>query len=307
MNRFNCRIANSQSLLTMHFTIPGRSLFLALAVTLSMMACDNDTTEPVGAVDDASVNLTTTALGPVLTGSGGKTLYFFASDVNGTSACTSPQCLTNWVTFYAEPSALQVGTGLNATDFTVINRPDGRLQTAYKGWPLYYFKNDAKAGDVLGDNVGGVWMAAKPNYSILIGNTQLVGHDGKNYVTANTIAYTEGTGSTLYLTDARGMALYAFANDRKNKNNYTRQDFSNNPTWPLFEVPASALGELPSSLKKADFGSITVFGRNQLTYKGWPLYYFGGDGTTRGATKGVSFPRPNVWPIVNASTPEAPI
>jgi len=55
---------------------------------------------------------------------------------------------------------------------------------------------------------------------------------------------------------------------------------------------------LPSSLNKADFAETTVFGQKQLTYKGWPLYYFGGNATVpgdaadavRGRTRGVSFP-----------------
>jgi len=35
---------------------------------------------------------------------------------------------------------------------------------------------------------------------------------------------------------------------------------------------------VPSILDKTKFGSINIVGRTQLTYKGWPLYYFGQDG-----------------------------
>ncbi|WP_425564114.1 hypothetical protein [Saccharothrix xinjiangensis] len=48
-------------------------------------------------------------------------------------------------------------------------------------------------------------------------------------------------------------------------------------------------------------GSIQVYGKTQLVYRGWPLYYFGQD-QQRGDTKGVSVPRPGVWPIVNQET-----
>ncbi len=57
--------------------------------------------------------------------------------------------------------------------------------------------------------------------------------------------------------------------------------------------------------QKNDFGKIDVYGRTQLTYKGWPLYYFGQD-SVRGDNKGISFPAPGVWPIANENTPVAP-
>lgn len=281
-----------------------RTSLLAMSVLVSLLACEKDDTDPAGRADDQSVNLSTTSLGQTLTGVDGKTLYFFALDGDGTSACNTPQCLANWYTFYVEKAALKLGTGLNATDFAEVTRADGRLQTTYKGWPLYYFKNDAKAGDVLGDNVGKAWFVAKPNYTVMLVNRQLTGLDGKNYLTNNTTTYTEGTGNTPYFVDANGRTLYGFANDRKNTNRYTRADFSNDPTWPLFQV--AAVGDLPTGLNKADFAVIKVFGKDQLTYKGWPLYYFGGDGTTRGANKGITVPRLGVWPIVNTNTPEAP-
>jgi predicted lipoprotein with Yx(FWY)xxD motif len=285
-------------------TIQTLTRFFTLGVVLSLavMACQTKDTTPAN-----DVTLETNAtLGKILAGADGKTLYFFAADVTGQSACTSAQCVANWPVFYKDNTKMLLGTGLVSTDFATITRSDGKMQTTYKGWPLYYFANDTKSGDVLGENVGGVWYAAKPNYSLYLAAGQLVGNDGKNYTTPNSVSYVEGQGSTIYLTDAVGRTLYGFASDKNNKNNYTRSDFSNNPTWPLLEVTATALQDLPSALKKSDFSSITVFGRDQLTYKGWPLYYFGLDNATRGITKGVSVPRPGVWPIVNATTPVAP-
>jgi predicted lipoprotein with Yx(FWY)xxD motif len=54
---------------------------------------------------------------------------------------------------------------------------------------------------------------------------------------------------------------------------------------------------VPSTLDKSLFSSIDVFGKKQLTYKGWPLYYFQQDAGIRGANKGISFPAPAVWPV----------
>jgi len=111
---------------------------------------------------------------------------------------------------------------------------------------------------------------------------QLIGHDGKNY----TEDYTEGDGATAYIVDIDGNTLYTFINDTKDTNNFTNADFSNNGVWPIAEI---TLDKIPSILANSDFGTIDVFGRTQLTYKGWPLYYFGQD-AARGDNKGISFP-----------------
>jgi predicted lipoprotein with Yx(FWY)xxD motif len=42
------------------------------------------------------------------------------------------------------------------------------------------------------------------------------------------------------------------------------------------------------------FASINLYGKHQLTYKGWPLYYFGGDTKIRGSTKGITIPTPGM-------------
>lgn len=272
-----------------------RPVGLALAFVGILLACHKD---DVPATPGPDIQLNSTSLGNVLTDQSGKTLYFFAADANGKSAC-SGTCLNTWAAFYKETPTLS--TSLTAGDFTTITRDDGTKQTTFRGWPLYTYKNDARAGDVLGDNVGQAWYVAKTDYSIMIGSGQLVGNDGKAY----TKDYKEGTGTTLYLTDGSGKTLYAFASDKRGINNYTKADMSNNATWPLFE---DALKSIPSVLKATDFGLATTLapGHKQLSYKGWPLYYFGPDAGIRGNTKGISFPRPGVWPIVYTDTPEAP-
>lgn len=269
-----------------------RSLSLAALLVVTLFAC-KDELNPVIITD---INLETTSLGKVLTGDGGHVLYVFAGDANGSANCTGG-CLANWPLYYREN--LTVGNGLSTADFTTITRADGAKQTAFKGWPLYYFKNDAKADEVTGENVGDLWRVAKPNYTVLVASQQLIGQDGKSY-TFNT---KEGTGNSLFLTDNVGRTLYAFAPDKKNKNTYTKADLSNNATWPLFE---GTIDDVPSTLNKADFSTITVFGKTQITYKGWPLYYFGSDLGVRGNTKGVSVPRPGVWPVVYKNSAEAP-
>jgi hypothetical protein len=53
-------------------------------------------------------------------------------------------------------------------------------------------------------------------------------------------------------------------------------------------------------------GTITVFGKTQLTFKGWPVYRFGADSLIRGNTRGVSVPTPGFWPLMGVSSPLAP-
>jgi predicted lipoprotein with Yx(FWY)xxD motif len=98
--------------------------------------------------------------------------------------------------------------------------------------------------------------------------------------------------------------LYSFKTDRFKQNKYTKEDFSNNATWPIYEE--ADLKKVPTGVDPADFAVINVFTKKQLTYKGWPLYYFGPDNAQRGKTKGVSVPTPGIWPIVNQTVTVAP-
>ena len=96
------------------------------------------------------------AKGKVLTNDAGMTLYVFDKDTGGKSACTGP-CAGNWPPLTATASAMPMG------DFTIITRDDGTKQWAYKGRPLYAWKNDKKPGDITGDGfLDGAWHAAQP-------------------------------------------------------------------------------------------------------------------------------------------------
>lgn len=226
-------------------------------------------------------------LGQILVDANGNTLYYFTKDSEpNASACTGG-CLNAWPVFYvSEPAA---GAGLDAADFGNFQRADGAMQTTYKGWPLYYYAGDGEAGDTNGEGVNNIWFVGKPDYGIMLMNDILVGLDEVTY-NSN---YEAGTEEVQYFVDAQGRTLYVFINDFFDQNNFTREDFSNNPVWPIYEED---LGSIPSTLDATLFNTIDVFGRQQLTYKGWPLYYFGQD-SERGETKGVSVPQPGVWPV----------
>ena len=273
---------------------------LMLAI-LFAVACDDEENKTPEPEPGNSVQLMDhSSLGSVLTDEAGMTLYYFSRDFQSTSVCEGG-CLANWPIFYTDQ--LSLDEGLDEGDFATITRGDGEKQTTYKGWPLYYFANDANPGDVAGEGANNIWYVAKPDYSLMLVSAQLTGADGNQYVVNDTGAYVVGEGSTLYLTDAIGNTLYGFNNDKYDVNNFTKEDFSNDASWPIYEV---ALAAIPSTLDESDFNVIDVHGRSQLTYRGWPLYYFGAD-ENRGDNKGVSVPRPGVWPIVNLDTQDAPM
>jgi len=282
-----------------------------LGAALWLTACSDD--ETADEANNFNIELFDhPTLGNVLVDGEGRVLYFFAADVAGSSNCTGG-CLDNWPIFYE--ANVELGQGLNSSDFATITSGTAP-QTTYKGWPLYYYTpagNQEAAGVAGGDGVGGVWFVAKPNYALMLGSATLVGNDGQSYVTnynGTTNAIEPGTASTLYFTDGQGNALYAFSNDTQGQNNFTADDFSNDGAWPIFFADLSQKA-LPSSMSTAGFDVIEVGGngtepaRQQLTYRGWPLYYFGQD-SQRGQTKGVSVPSPGVWPIITASISNAP-
>ena len=96
--------------------------------------------------------------GGYLVGPSGMTLYVFAKDTSGVSACYD-KCVANWPIL--ESQGPVTGSGTTGT-FSVIARTDGKSQVAYNGMSLYYWVNDKAPGDTTGNGVGGVWSLAKP-------------------------------------------------------------------------------------------------------------------------------------------------
>lgn len=92
----------------------------------------------------------------------GMALYYFINDVpgNGISTCYG-SCSLNWPPFYY--SYVTVPDNLNANDFRTIRREDGKMQTTYKNWPIYYYSGDQNAGDTNGDGKDGLWVVINPN------------------------------------------------------------------------------------------------------------------------------------------------
>jgi predicted lipoprotein with Yx(FWY)xxD motif len=105
-------------------------------------------------------------LGQILTDSKGDTVYVFAKDTNGKSAC-SGSCAGVWppVTTSGSPKA---GAGVDASKLGTTKRSDGSTQVTYAGHPLYTYTADTSPGDTKGNGVnlyGALWYAVQPNGS----------------------------------------------------------------------------------------------------------------------------------------------
>jgi predicted lipoprotein with Yx(FWY)xxD motif len=95
------------------------------------------------------------SMGKIYTDAKDMTLYTFDKDEMGKSNCYD-KCAVNWPPYMAEANAMAEG------DWTVVDRTDGTKQWAYKGKPVYYFIQDKKPGDVVGDGKGdGTWHVIK--------------------------------------------------------------------------------------------------------------------------------------------------
>ena len=263
-------------------------LAVALTLSLSLAGCKKDDTTPP-AVPNVKLSSSTT-LGNFLTDSVGNTLYFFALDVAGANTCTSATCNPTWPVYYG--GRITAPSGLKSSDFTTKKTLDGRNQTYYKGWPLYYFapavngtNTREAAGLTSGNGVGSVWHVLNPGNNVVLGRKSVVDQT------------TNASSTKTYLVDAQGRTLYYFAKDDAFPTTKPTNCVDGCASaWPALLLDAPVV---PSSLKASDFGTITrsqttasgPYGSStsttsQLTYKGHPLYYFTGDNTTRGQVTG---------------------
>jgi predicted lipoprotein with Yx(FWY)xxD motif len=95
----------------------------------------------------------------------GRALYAFTRDPRrGRSRCYGA-CAVAWPVYYAK-RPLRAGKGIRQALIGTTRRRNGRLQLTYNGWPLYYYVNDVRPGQVTCQNVneyGGLWLVVRPN------------------------------------------------------------------------------------------------------------------------------------------------
>ena len=115
------------------------------------------TEAPVASGAGATVSLgNNEKLGSFLVDDKGMTLYLFTKDTPNTSNCYE-KCATAWPPLLTTDDPV-AGEGVDASLLGTTTRTDGTVQVTYNGWPLYYYEKDKAPGDVVGQDVGGVWF-----------------------------------------------------------------------------------------------------------------------------------------------------
>jgi predicted lipoprotein with Yx(FWY)xxD motif len=108
-----------------------------------------------------------TALGTIVVGSTGRTLYHYLDD-HGTKVDCTGACAKQWPPVLVSKSAKPVaGAGIKAGKLGTITRPEGTVQVTYNGFPLYRFGGDTKNGQVNGQGLEGSWYVLAPSGAIV--------------------------------------------------------------------------------------------------------------------------------------------
>lgn len=290
---------------------------VAVVVALAATACGGDdkaadATKPAGAVADAQApaadpygsdkpaqdgaatgaksagQLTIAAtdpLGPVLTDGAGFTLYRFDKDTAKPpkSNCEG-DCAAVWPVVSADDAS--AGAGIEAGALGSVTRADGTRQLTLGGWPVYRYAKDTKAGDTLGEGVGGTWHAVGPDGKPASASKgagaapqkpaeQETGQEaGQQAEQQASLSARQNAQLGTILADSQGRTLYRFDKDSAWPMKFGCLDACLN-TWkqasPVDKAKVKGIAtELVGSVKRPD-------GSEQLTIDCWPVYTFTGD------------------------------
>ncbi len=238
-------------------------------------------------------------LGKFLADQDGRTLYLFLKDTKNVSNC-SGNCAVTWPPLKAQDKA-SAQNGVDASLLGAIQRQDGGTQVTYNGWPLYYYAPDQAAGDTKGQGVGQVWYVVGPDGNAIkpasssapVATSAPAAAPTTAAPAGATVAVQVAKNATLgkFLADQDGRTLYLFLKDTKNVSNCSGNCAV---TWPPLKAQdkASAQNGVDASL----LGTIQrQDGGTQVTYNGWPLYYYAPD-KAMGDTKGQGVGQ--VWYVI---------
>jgi predicted lipoprotein with Yx(FWY)xxD motif len=131
----------------------------ALSLTFGLSIASASSSAHAG----TKVGVASSKLGRILVDGRGRTLYLFARDRNGKSAC-SGACTAYWPPLLASGKPHAVA-GAKASLLGTTRRADGRMQVTYRHHPLYRFSGDTSRGLTTGqglDDFGGEWWAVSP-------------------------------------------------------------------------------------------------------------------------------------------------
>ncbi|MGH2819569.1 MAG: SCO0930 family lipoprotein [Actinomycetota bacterium] len=245
---------------------PSLRLFaVGLAAALSFAACGggepSTTSGSSGSSGEksakATIAMATSNFGEILTDAEGRTLYMFEPDEGTESVCYG-ECADAWPALSVDGDSI-AGTGLDQALLGTTERKDGTQQMTYNDFPLYYFAFDEKSGDVNGQGSGDVWWVLSP--------------EGEPIENPGTIRITEAKKLGDILTDAKGRTLYMFEPDKGTESACYGGCAE---AWPALPARGDTIAgarldlSLLGTTERKD-------GTQQVTYNGFPLYYFAFD------------------------------
>jgi predicted lipoprotein with Yx(FWY)xxD motif len=186
-------------------------------------------------------------VGQILTDAQGMTLYLFTRDSPGTTTCYGG-CAMAWPPLLVQGD-VSLPDGVPG-ELGIAPRTDGTLQLTYNGWPLYYWASDRQPGDTTGQGVGDVWWVVSPE-------------------PAPTVGVRTSADMGTFLTDRSGRSLYLFTKDSPGMTTCYEQCAV---AWPPLLTADAPTG--PNALSDG-LGTVTRSdGTRQVTFQGWPLYFF---------------------------------
>lgn len=240
-------------------------------------------------------------LTPILTSASGRSVYRFDNDsANPSKSTCFDACAEQWEPVLAGSGVEIAGGGVDERLISTIARPEGK-QVTLKGWPLYYFKDDLRLGELAGQGRGGVWFAVNPQGGKAKSTTQAeptapVQKDVQT-LTVNVV-----DGFMPFVTNQAGRTIYRFDNDSA-KPSRTTCFGECTKKWEPVLAGKNGVKILSSKINRASVGTIDRPEGKQLTLNGWPLYYFHKDkklGQTAGYGVG------NVWFAIAPDGKKAP-
>src|SRR5438132_11757475 len=123
-----------------HLLVGGTVVIALAASTAAALGATHRTTGPVSRATHAAgagakVAVANSGLGRILVDGRGHTLYLFAKDKHGKSAC-SGKCAAFWPPLLASGKT-SASAGAKTSLLGTTKRSDGRLQVTYNHHPLY--------------------------------------------------------------------------------------------------------------------------------------------------------------------------
>ncbi len=135
------------------------------AAALGLSACGSTTgsatptTQPPHSPSTVS-SATISGLGPVLTGSNGRTLYYLSAESSTSFQCTGG-CTSTWHPYLVASTVTPTEASGVAGQVATTTRPEGTTQVTFNGHPVYFYQGDSAKGQANGQGISGVWYVLR--------------------------------------------------------------------------------------------------------------------------------------------------